>query len=103
MRLVWSDEAIESVDKTGDYIEANFGTARYLKFYEDVQTKADNLITYPNLGRIDPYLIGGKCEYRSLNINKLSKLIYRIDGENIRILYLWNTRKNPMTLKEMFT
>lgn len=44
----------------------------------------------------------GKHEYRSLGIGKLSRLIYRIDGETIRILYLWNTRQNPITLKEMF-
>ena len=102
MRLIWSDDAIESVDKTADYIETNFGTARCLKFYEEVQAKADSLVLHEKLGRPDPDLKGGKYEYRSVTINKLSKLIYRIDGENIRILYLWNTRRNPMTLKEMF-
>lgn len=102
MRLIWSEDAIESVDKTADYIEDNFGTARCLKFYEEVQAKADRLILHQNLGHIEPYLEGGKYEYRSLTINKLSKLIYRIDGETIRILYLWNTRRNPMILKGMF-
>ena len=53
-------------------------------------------------GPIDDDLKGGKYEYRSLGIGELSRLIYRIDGEVIRILYLWDTRQNPITLRRMF-
>ena len=44
MRLVWSDEAIESVDKTGDYIEANFGTARYLNLHKIAHARVRTII-----------------------------------------------------------
>jgi plasmid stabilization system protein ParE len=101
MNIVWSDDAIESVDYTADYIEEHFGTERCIAFYDEVQTEADSLFDFPQKGPIDEDLKGGKYEYRSLGIGKLSRLIYRIDGETIRILYLWNTRQNPITLKEM--
>ena len=102
MRIIWSDQAVESVDKTADYIEENFGVDRSIEFYDEVQEQTDLLTQFPNMGPIDDDLRGGKYEYRSLGINKLSRLIYRIDGETIRILYLWNTRQNPITLRRMF-
>ena len=102
MRLVWSDDALESVDNTADYIEDTFGIERSIEFYDEVISEADSLLQFPNKGPIDDDLKGGLYEYRSLGIGELSRLIYRIDGEVIRILYLWNTRKNPLTIRGMF-
>ena len=102
MRLIWADEAIESVDNTADYIEEQFGLSRSIQFYDEVQSQAEKLETHPKLGPIDEDLAGGQHEYRSLGIGELSRLIYRIDGETIRILYLWNTRKDPLRLAKMF-
>lgn len=102
MRLIWADEAIESVDNTADYIEEQFGVERSIQFYDEVLSRADELETYPKLGPIDEDLSGGQYEYRSLGIGELSRLIYRIDGETIRILYLWNTRRDPLRLVKMF-
>ena len=102
MKLIWADEAIESVDNTADYIEENFGLESSIQFYDEVQSRADELETYPKLGPIDEDLAGGQYEYRSLGIGELSRLIYRIDGETIRILYLWNTRRDPLRLVKMF-
>ena len=67
-----------------------------------MQEQADSLLQFPKMGPIDDDLKGGQYEYRSLGIGKLSRLIYRIDGETIRILYLWNTRHNPIILQRMF-
>lgn len=102
MRLIWADEAIESVDNTADYIEEQFGLERSIQFYDEVLSRADELETYPKLGPIDEDLVGGQYEYRSIGIGELSRLIYRIDGETIRILYLWNTRRDPLRLVKMF-
>ncbi len=102
MRIIWSDEAIKSVDNTADYIADNFGVDRRIEFYDEVLEQTDSLVQFPQKGPVDEDLKGGKYEYRSLGIGKLSRLIYRIDGETIRILYLWNTRRNPITLRMKF-
>ena len=102
MRIIWSDAAIESVDNTADYIEDVFGTVRSIAFYKEVQSRADALLQFPKRGRVDQLLKGGKYEYRSLSVGRLSRLIYRIDGDTIRILYLWNNRRNPIALRRMF-
>lgn len=102
MRIIWSDAAIESVDNTADYIEDVFGTVRSIAFYKEVQSRADALLQFPKRGRVDQSLTGGKYEYRSLSVGRLSRLIYRIDGDTIRILYLWNNRRNPIVLRRMF-
>ena len=53
MRIIWSDEAIESVDNTADYIEDNFGVYRSIEFYDDVQEQVDSLRVFPMKGPID--------------------------------------------------
>ena len=75
MKLIWADEAIESVDDTADYIEENFGVARSIEFYDEVQSRADELEKHPKLGPIDEDLMGGQYEYRSLGIGELSSVI----------------------------
>lgn len=102
MRLIWADEAIESVDSTAAYIEEHFGIERSIQFYDEVLSRADELETHPKMGPIDEDLAGGQYEYRSLGIGELSRLIYRIDGEIFRVLYLWNTRRDPLRLVKMF-
>ena len=52
MRLIWADEAIESVDNTADYIEENFGVERSIQFYDEVMSRADELEKHPKLGPI---------------------------------------------------
>ena len=47
MRIVWSDDAIESVDNTADYIEDNFGVNRSMEFYDEVQEQVDSLLQFP--------------------------------------------------------
>ena len=49
MRLIWADEAIESVDNTADYIEENFGVERSIQFYDEVMSRADELEKHPKL------------------------------------------------------
>jgi len=102
MTIIWSDDAIASVNNTADYIEAQFGVARSIEFLEDVIHDSNLLKDHPKLGEVDQLLEGARFEYRSLKIGELSRLIYRIDGEVIRIELLWNNRMNPLTLQRIF-
>ena len=102
MTLIWSDDAIQSVDNTADYIEKEFGILRSIEFLQDVIDRANGLITNPRSGAIDDLLEGARHEYRSVPIGEQSRLIYRIDGNVVRLEFLWNNRMNPITLRKMF-
>ena len=49
----------------------------------------------PNVGAIDPLFVDRPIAYRSIIINGLSKMVYYIDGDIIRIAAFWDTRREP--------
>ena len=49
----------------------------------------------PNVGQIDPLFDGRTIAYRSVVINGLNKMVYRVDGDIIYIVAFWDTRKEP--------
>ena len=46
----------------------------------------------PGIGQIDPLFSDRAETYRSVIINGLNKLIYRIEDETIHIVGFWDTR-----------
>ncbi|MBO4551532.1 MAG: hypothetical protein J5733_12445 [Bacteroidaceae bacterium] len=56
---------------------------------------ARKLMRYPNLGKIDPLYADRSVAYRSVIINGLSKLVYRIDDDAIYVVDFWDTRREP--------
>ena len=49
----------------------------------------------PNIGQIDPLFEAHAATYRSVIVNGLNKMVYRIDGEVIYIAAFWDTRMEP--------
>ena len=46
----------------------------------------------PGIGQIDPLFADRPQTYRSVMINGLNKLVYRIEGNTIHIVGFWDTR-----------
>ena len=46
----------------------------------------------PGIGQIDPLFADRPQTYRSVIINGLNKMVYRIDNDTIRIVAFWDTR-----------
>ena len=53
------------------------------------------LVISPNLGSIDPLFADRPVAYRSIIINGLSKMVYRVDDDVIHIVGFWDTRQEP--------
>jgi hypothetical protein len=49
----------------------------------------------PNIGQIDPLFASHAATYRSVIINGLNKMVYRIAGNVIYIVAFWDTRMQP--------
>ena len=56
------------------------------------------LASHPHLGAVEPLLAARKVAYRNLVIHRHYKLIYSIDNDTVRIVALWDTRRNPDSL-----
>lgn len=52
----------------------------------------------PNISAIEPLLAERAVMYRSYVMNRLNKIVYRIDDDIIYIVAFWDVRRNPDTL-----
>lgn len=95
MKVIWQTPAKEGRDNVADYICRQFGTKRKTSFLQEVRNTTRLLRHSPHLGSIDPLYADRSVAYRSVIINGLSKLVYRIDDDAIYVVDFWDTRREP--------
>ncbi len=98
MKIHWTNRARKSANEVGEYILKTFGEKSLDKFIKALWHDVSLLEESPSLGRIEPLLKKRAFTYRSLVVNKLSKIVYRVDNDNIYIVDVWETRRAPKTL-----
>jgi len=97
MRVIWQAPAKKGRDNIADYVCRQFGIKRKTRFLQQVRHTIEMLRHSPNLGSIDPLFADRPFAYRSIIINGLSKLVYRVEGDVIHIVAFWDTRQEPTT------
>ena len=95
MIIRWSYKAQKQQDAVADYIFGEFGESALLKFYQKIDKEEEELIEFPELGKIEPLLAHRKKVYRSIVLTKKNKLVYTIDKDCICVHALWDTRREP--------
>ena len=95
MKIIWQTRAKEGRRKVAAYILRQFGVNRAMIFRQKVDQVARMLMQSPNLGSIDPLYSDRPTAYRSVIVNGLSKMVYRIDDDAIRIVGFWDCRQEP--------
>ena len=95
MRVIWQTIAKRQRDIIAEYIRQEFGAKRRNLFLQEVRKTTRMLSRSPNIGSIDSLFSERPIAYRSVIINGLSKLVYRIDNEVIHIVAFWDTRQEP--------
>jgi plasmid stabilization system protein ParE len=94
MKTYWDPKAKEALRQVARYINTRFGRKARQEFLQKVKEKEDLIKQNPNIGPIDPLFEDRTLSYRSVIINGLNKLVYRVDGEIIYIVGFWDTRMN---------
>ena len=100
MKLVWSDRFKEKIRDYFDYCLINYGKALTSKKQSKLNNMLKGLRMYPESGRIEQLLKGMEKEYRALNFDKLFRIIYTVNEDEITLETLWNTKMNPRKLKK---
>lgn len=95
MKLLWQTNADRQRDMVAEYIRDEFGARRRKQFLKEVRQMTQELRRSPYIGQIDPLFEGFAATYRSVIINGLNKLVYRIDDDTIRVVAFWDTRMEP--------
>lgn len=95
MKTNWDPKAKDSLRQIAHYINAKFGKKARVDFMQKVKDTELLLRRSPNVGQIDPLFDGRTIAYRSVVINGLNKMVYRVDGDIIYIVAFWDTRREP--------
>lgn len=81
MTISWSQKARDTASEILNYIFTEFGSKASHKYLQNIERTTKVLESNPYAGRIEPLLIGSQNEHRSLVVNKINKLVYRIDND----------------------
>ncbi len=95
MKVIWHTPAIEGRRQVAAYIRKEFGTKRKRKFMHEVDDAVEKLRYSPYIGQIDSLFEAYAATYRSVIVNGLNKLVYRVDDDTIHIVAFWDTRMEP--------
>ena len=95
MRVKWTDHAFAQRNQIASYIHRQFGIKRKIRFLQKVRQMTQMLKKSPNIGSIDPLFASRPLAYRSIIINGLSKMVYRVDDDVIHIVGFWDCRQEP--------
>ena len=95
MRIIWTDSAQQSQDAAADYIFDEFGAMPLHDFYNNLDEIENNLIAFPEMGKVEPLLQDRSKLYRSIVASKYNKIIYFVDEDIIYIVDFWDTRREP--------
>ena len=95
MKLKWNLSAKSDMRQVARYVNRKFGRKARQEFMQRVKDAEKMIMRQPNIGPIDPLYADRPRTYRSVIINGLNKMVYRIDGDIIYIVDFWDTRREP--------
>ena len=98
MRVIWDSKALNGRDQIADYIRERFGAKHKNLFLQHVRQTTKMIMRHPEIGPIDPLFADRATTYRSVIIDGLSKMVYRVDDDDtIHIVAFWDCRRDPST------
>lgn len=101
MKLTWNKRALITQWLTAQYIKDNYGMKSAQKFLSQIHRTERLLLQNPNIAPIEPLLEGKNIEYRSIAVgDSINRIVYHIDGDLIKIVDIWDMRRNPETLQD---
>ena len=83
-KIIWTEPALIDLNGIAEYIALDKPTATS-NLVQNIFTKTERLEDFPNSGRNPPEL--KKSRYKEIIVNPC-RIFYRIDGDNIYILYV---------------
>ena len=98
MKSIITELAKEQIRQIAKYIRKEFGKDRRDEFIKEVRQTRRLIERSPNIGPVESLLVERPVMYRSYVMNHLNKIVYRIEGDIIYIVALWDVRRDPTTL-----
>jgi plasmid stabilization system protein ParE len=100
MKIIWHQDAKNEYKQIARYIKLKFGLKAKREFITGVMECEKFLCKHPDIASIDPLFDDRVKTYRSVLINRRSKMVYYIEGEEIHIAAFWDCRRDPVAQAE---
>ncbi len=98
MKLVYSEQALSSLEETLAFIAPKVSPEKVIEFRDRILNKADTLLLHPFSGQKELFLENLGLGHRRL-VEDHCKIIYRVDGEYIFITDIFDSRQDPDKMK----
>ena len=93
--LRWHPKASTDLNRIVWYCSQKFGKSTARQVRNHIWHDAELLQSHPQLGQVEPLLAGcTSLEYRSLLVDKVTKIIYTVHREYVYIHLLWDVRRD---------
>jgi plasmid stabilization system protein ParE len=102
MRLIFTPEAADALNNIYEFIRLKNERAA-VAIHNEIIDEIERLTIYPQIAPIEPTLAESVLAYRALVVRRVYKVIYRIDGQKIYVVDIWDCRQNPESLKRGVT
>jgi len=99
MKLVYTNQAIVSLNEVLDFLAPNVTDEKLIEIRDQILDAADTLLKHPMQGQEEPLLQHLGLNHRRLVVSHY-KIIYRVIGVNIYITDIFDSRQNPEKMKE---
>ena len=96
MKTKWKPIAMQGRRQIVDYILKKFGEIAVKNFILEIRDTIRLLKNNPYMSPIDPLFDDRAKTYRSIFINKRSKMVYYIENDIIQIAGFWDCRCDPV-------
>lgn len=102
MRVEWTTRAQDDLSEVLRYIMEKFGLNTAVRINSEIHEDVENLSRFPLLGREIFTEPNSGLEYRSLSL-KQSSAIYIIEDDVVKIILLWNNRREIEKLRAILS
>ena len=104
MEIIWSDIALHQLNEVLDYVEEHFGSSVARKTLDNINTKVERLLLFPESGTPDysysSKILNDNVLIRHLNIGP-NIVYYNVDGEIINIMVIAHYKQSTATVVKM--
>lgn len=98
MTVIWHPEATLSAAQTAEYIRLRDGENASESFIEAIDEAVATIKAFPESSPEERLFRKNPLHFRSVPIQKVSKIIYLIEDDTIYVVDFWDIRMKPWTL-----
>ena len=98
MKLNYSPKAVTELNEIYKFL-CLYSDRAATTMHNEILDEIDRLLSFPQMGPIEPLLAEEPEMFRSLVVCRHYKVIYLVENEIINIMDVWDCRRNPKALK----